>query len=120
MSKAQNIPELPERVGPECTKKHNKKDLSECPICGSEDITEIIGWCLNHSNPHTEHGTNYCADHGEGNECGVIQEIKDAYMCLDCETMYDAAIMANWNWGKDCSWMYCPVGETVAEENDEA
>ncbi|KKK93819.1 hypothetical protein LCGC14_2689100, partial [marine sediment metagenome] len=48
-------------------------------------------------------------------ECGFIAQIKNAYMCNQCDTMYDKHKMANWNWS-NTGYGNCPVGEEIPEE----
>ena len=97
-------------------KEHNKEDYEAfCPNCGSDDISEITGWCYNHHNPTFNGNRPFCA---KPDECGFISEIRDAFFCNQCDTMYDKNKMANWNWS-NTGYGNCPVGEEIPEETPE-
>jgi len=96
--------------------KFNKKLFKEgkCPNCGSEDIAEITGWCWNHQSPELNgDDLPFCSD---SEDCGYVEGIKNAFMCNDCDTMFDDKEMVDWN-TNDCAC--CPVGERVPEETPE-
>jgi len=91
-------------------KKHSKENyIEKCPSCGSEDISEVSGWCYSHQNPTFEADSRFCTG-----ECGTIIPIEGAYFCNDCDTIYDAEKMTNWNWG-NVWYAGCPVGEEIGE-----
>jgi hypothetical protein len=97
-------------------RKHDKQDFEiKCPNCGSEDISEITGWCYNHHNPTFEEDRPFCS---KLDECGFISVIKNALFCNQCDTMYDKNKMANWNWNS-VEYGNCPVGEEISEETPE-
>lgn len=97
-------------------KEHSKRNCLEfCPDCGSDDISEITGWCYNHHNPIFDGDRPFCA---KPDECGFISEIKNAFFCNQCDTMYDKYKMANWNWST-VGYGNCPVGEEIPEETPE-
>jgi hypothetical protein len=102
---------MEEKVAP--IKRHYKEDYeARCPNCGSEDISEVTGWCYNHGNPTFEGDRRFCSD--DPSECGFIAPVKDAYFCNDCDTIYDDRKMTNWNWG-NVWYGNCPVGKEVEE-----
>ncbi len=95
-------------------KKHTKEDYEiKCPNCGQDDISEIIGWCYNHHNPIFDGDRRFCT---KPEECGFISEIKDAFFCNQCDTMYDKDNMTNWNWS-NTGYGNCPVGKEISEES---
>jgi len=97
-------------------RKHTKEGYEGCcPNCGDDDISEIIGWCYNHHNPTFDGGRPFCA---KPDECGFISEIRGAFFCNQCDTMYDKEDMANWNWSTT-GYGNCPVGVEVPEESPE-
>lgn len=92
-------------------KEHNKQDYEiRCPNCGSEDISEVTGWCYNHESPTFAEDRRFCDEE----KCGFISSIQDAYFCNDCDTLYDSKRMTNWNWGS-VWYANCPVGEEIEE-----
>ena len=94
-------------------KEHNKQDYEiKCPNCGSEDISEVTGWCFNHSNPTFEGDRPFCS---KPDECGLITDVKNASFCNKCNTIYDEKNMANWNWQEEW-YVDCPVGKSSIEE----
>lgn len=102
-----------EKIAP--IKKHNKEDYeAKCPNCGSEDISDVEGWCYNHGNPTFDGDRRFC----DNKECGFIISIKGAYFCNDCDTLYDNKYMTNWNWG-NVWYATCPVGEEYEETPEE-
>lgn len=90
---------------------HNKEDYeAKCPNCGSEDISEVTGWCYNHGNPTFADDRRFCDEE----KCGFISTVKDAYFCNDCDTIYDSKNMTNWNWG-NIWYANCPIGRELPE-----
>jgi hypothetical protein len=99
--------------------EYNKTAYQEgrCPNCGSENISEITGWCYNHGNPELNGGDlPFCKDDEDGH-FGYISKITDAFMCDSCDTMFDEHTMANWNW-QSTGFGNCPVGKEVVETPD--
>lgn len=100
-------------------KNYNKQAFSEgkCPACGSDDISEITGWCYNHHNPELNGDSLPFCDTDKG-DCAIVSKIENAFMCNDCDTMFDNKKMENWDWQPE-GFGNCPVGKEVPESPDE-
>jgi hypothetical protein len=91
-----------------------KKDIIlRCPLCGSDDLSEITGWCMNHSCPIIHNDRIYC---NKPEDCEVIFNIDNAWHCNNCQCLFDSK--------KNCDWtkenpVICPVGKVTSDDEPE-
>jgi len=87
-------------------------DLLKCPKCGSDDISEITGYCVNYSEPlvngecFTGPGRSMC--------CGLIEDVRNAWYCNNCQTCFDNK--NNLSFDDMCGLSSSPLGEIINEE----
>lgn len=96
--------------------KFNKKAFLEgkCPNCGSGCIVDVTGWCGTHASPRLNGGDfPFCSMDSEGDaHSGLVSIIAHAYICDDCDMLFDEHKMIDWSKKEFSS---CPVGQKVIE-----
>ena len=93
-------------------RKYNKTFFEEGkrPNCGTEEISELTGWCYNHHNPVVDYNRLFCPV--EKGDCAFVVHVNKGWMCEDCQTLFDDEKM--FDWSKN-DFMQCPVGEEYEE-----